>query len=129
MRYSPKMLAAGLLIGGAALYAGAACGEDGWITLLDTGKKGDWDEVGKANWEMKEGVLTADKLEGKDLATSSVGTPTRIFRSAPNSGLTTRPTAASSFAASSRRASAARPAMRSTSSTSGLTRPTAPARS
>ena len=69
MRYSLKTTAAGLLIGAAALFAGAACGEsDGWITLVDTGKKGDWNEVGKANWEMKDGVLTADKLDGKDLA-------------------------------------------------------------
>jgi hypothetical protein len=29
---------------------------------------GDWDEVAKANWAMKDGALTADKLEGKDLA-------------------------------------------------------------
>ena len=33
-----------------------------------TSNKGDWNEVGKANWEMKDGVLTADKLDGKDLA-------------------------------------------------------------
>jgi hypothetical protein len=67
MRVSLKTLAATLLIG-AASYAGAALAEDGWTTLVDTGKKGDWNEVGKANWEMKEGVLTADKLGGKDLA-------------------------------------------------------------
>jgi len=29
---------------------------------------GDWDEVGKADWSMKDGAVTADKLEGKDLA-------------------------------------------------------------
>jgi len=68
MRVSVKTMATGLLIGAAALYAGAASGQDGWITLLDTGKKGDWNEVGKANWEMKDGVLTADKLDGKDLS-------------------------------------------------------------
>jgi hypothetical protein len=67
MRYPLRTIAAGLLAGAAALYAGTASGED-WTTLVDTGKKGDWSEVGKANWEMKDGVLTADKLEGKDLA-------------------------------------------------------------
>lgn len=69
MRYALRMIAAGLVIGAAGLYAGAASrADDGWVTLLDTGKKGDWNEVGKANWEMKDGVMTADKLDGKDLA-------------------------------------------------------------
>jgi hypothetical protein len=64
-----RILAAGLLMGAAALYAGAASGEgDGWITLLDSTNKGDWSEVGKANWEMKDGALSADKLAGKDLS-------------------------------------------------------------
>jgi hypothetical protein len=67
MRY--RTVAAGLLMGAAALYAGAASGEgDGWITLLDSNNKGEWSEVGKANWEMKDGALTADKLAGKDLS-------------------------------------------------------------
>ncbi len=29
---------------------------------------GEWDEVGKANWAMKDGALTADKLDGKDIS-------------------------------------------------------------
>ena len=66
------ILAAGLLIGGAAAvqFAGVASGEaDGWVTLLDNTKMGDWDQVGKANWEFRDGVVTADKLlEGKDPA-------------------------------------------------------------
>jgi Domain of Unknown Function (DUF1080) len=67
MRY--RTVVAGLLMGAAALYAGAASGEgDGWITLLDSSNKGEWSEVGKANWEMKDGALTADKLAGKDLS-------------------------------------------------------------
>jgi Domain of Unknown Function (DUF1080) len=67
MRY--RTVAAGLLMGAAALYAGAASGEsDGWITLLDSNTKGEWSEVGKANWEMKDGALSADKLAGKDLS-------------------------------------------------------------
>jgi Domain of Unknown Function (DUF1080) len=63
-------LAAGLLIGAAAFqFSGVASGQsDGWITLLDSNKMGDWDEVGKANWEMKDGALVADKLAGKDLS-------------------------------------------------------------
>src|ERR1700759_1986374 len=63
-------LAAGLLIGTAAFqFSNVAPSQDGWVTLLDSSKKGDWTEVGKANWEMKDGALGADKLEsGKDPA-------------------------------------------------------------
>src|ERR1700688_4961820 len=62
-------IAAGLLIGAAAFqYGNVASGQsDGWITLLDTGNKGDWSKVGTANWEMKDGAMTADKLNGKEL--------------------------------------------------------------
>jgi hypothetical protein len=67
-----KTLAAGLLIGAAAFqFSNSASGQSdaGWVTLVDTGKMGDWAEVGKANWAMKDGILTADKLtEGKDPA-------------------------------------------------------------
>jgi hypothetical protein len=41
---------------------------DGWVTLLDGSKMGDWAEVGKANWTMQDGALVADKLDGKDPA-------------------------------------------------------------
>jgi hypothetical protein len=64
------VLAAALLLGTAAFqFSGAASGQadDGWITLLDSTNKGDWGEVGTANWEMKDGAMTADKLNGKDL--------------------------------------------------------------
>src|SRR5476651_1248084 len=62
-------LAAGLLIGAAAFpFSNVASGQDGWVTLMDSSKKGDWSEVGKANWAMKDGALTADKLDGKDLS-------------------------------------------------------------
>src|SRR5690348_17562153 len=70
MKYLPT-LAAGLLIGAAALqFSTAASGQgDGWIKLIDGNyKAAEWSEVGKANWEMKDGALTADKLDGKDLA-------------------------------------------------------------
>ena len=61
-------LAAGLLVGATAFqFSNVASGQsDGWITLLDGTKMGDWTEVGKANWAMKDGALVADKLEGKD---------------------------------------------------------------
>ncbi|MBR1121265.1 DUF1080 domain-containing protein [Bradyrhizobium lablabi] len=61
-------LAAGLLIGAAAIqFSGTASGQDGWVTLVDGSKMGDWTEVGKANWAMKDGALVADKItEGKD---------------------------------------------------------------
>src|SRR5256885_4267746 len=61
-------LAVGLLIGAAVLqYSNVASGQgDGWVTLVDSTKMGDWDEVGKANWAMKDGALVADKLDGKD---------------------------------------------------------------
>jgi hypothetical protein len=61
-------LAAGLLIGAAAFQFSsvASSQSDGWITLLDSTKMGDWSEVGKANWAMKDGALAADKLDSKD---------------------------------------------------------------
>src|ERR1700759_3800078 len=65
------IIAAALMIGGAAFQiSNSASGQsdDGWITLLDSTRMGDWNEVGKANWTMKEGAVTADKLDGKDLA-------------------------------------------------------------
>ena len=60
-----SILAAGLLIGAAALqFSSIASGQsDGWITLLDSSKMGDWTEVGKANWAMKDGALVVDKLD------------------------------------------------------------------
>jgi hypothetical protein len=63
-----SILAAGLLMGAAALSGMAHGQSDGWVTLLDSTKMGDWDEVGKANWAMKDGALTVDKLDGKDLS-------------------------------------------------------------
>ena len=59
--------AAAALVGTAVFHhADHARGDDGWITLLDSTSKGEWSEVGKANWEMKDGALSADKLDGKD---------------------------------------------------------------
>lgn len=67
----PGTLAIGVLIGTAAIpFSNSVFGQSdgGWITLLDSNKMGDWDEVGKANWAMKDGALVADKLDGKDLS-------------------------------------------------------------
>jgi hypothetical protein len=64
-------LTIGLLIGTAAFqFSNSASGqsEDGWVTLVDSTRMGDWDEVGKANWAMKDGALTVDKLDGKELS-------------------------------------------------------------
>ncbi len=60
-----SILAAGLLIGAAAVQfsSGASGQSDGWVTLLDSTRMGDWSEVGKANWAMKDGALVADKLD------------------------------------------------------------------
>jgi Domain of Unknown Function (DUF1080) len=64
-----SIFSAAALIGAAAVqHAGVAFGEDGWVTLMDQAGKGEWSEVGKANWTFKDGLLTADKLDGKDLA-------------------------------------------------------------
>ena len=65
-----SILAAGLVVGAAVLqFSNVASGQgDGWVTLLDANNKGEWTEVGKANWAMKDGVLGVDKLDGKDLA-------------------------------------------------------------
>jgi hypothetical protein len=65
-----SILAIALLAGAATLqFATIASGESGgWVTLLDSTDKGEWSEVGKANWAMKDGAMTADKLDGKELS-------------------------------------------------------------
>ena len=40
----------------------SAQSDAGWTTLVDATKMGEWDRVGDANWEMKDGALVADKL-------------------------------------------------------------------
>src|SRR5258707_6641851 len=84
MRHHLRTLAAGLLMGAAAFQfskPASGQGEGGWVTLLDSTKMGDWDEVGKANWAMKDGALTADKLtEGKDPAYLVTKSPYKDFQ-------------------------------------------------
>jgi hypothetical protein len=65
------IFAAALAVGATAFqfcHSASGQSDNGWVTLLDSTKMGSWDDVGKANWAMKDGALTADKLEGKDLA-------------------------------------------------------------
>jgi hypothetical protein len=55
-------LAIGLLIATAAFRVpnrASGQSEGGWITLLDSTRMGDWDEVGKANWATKDGAVVA----------------------------------------------------------------------
>jgi hypothetical protein len=62
-------LAIGLLIATAAFqFLNRAPGqsEGGWITLRDSTRMGDWDEIGKANPGTKDGAVAADWLEAKD---------------------------------------------------------------
>ena len=62
--------AAGLLLIGLAAFplTQTASGQavDGWITLVDGTKMGDWDHVGEANWRMEDGALVADKRPARD---------------------------------------------------------------
>ena len=77
-----SILAAGLLMGAAAVqFSSVASGQsDGWVTLVDDKKMGDWTEVGKANWAMKDGALVADKItEGKDPVLSRQQDPVQGF--------------------------------------------------
>ncbi len=65
------VFATALLLGAAAFQFSSPASsqaDGGWITLLDSTKMGDWDRVGEANWAMKDGALTVDKLEGKEIA-------------------------------------------------------------
>ncbi|MCX7318576.1 MAG: DUF1080 domain-containing protein [Hyphomicrobiales bacterium] len=65
-------IAAGLAVVGLAsvpaIHTAFGQSDAGWVTLVDGAKMGDWDKVGDANWEMKDGALSADKLIGKDPA-------------------------------------------------------------
>jgi len=69
MKCLSTIVAIGLLIAAVATPPAAGQSEDGWVTLLDESHRGDWDEVGKANWTLQDGALTADQLlAGKDPA-------------------------------------------------------------
>ena len=49
-------LAAGLGLGSAAFMSAGAQTGDGWVTLLDSSKMGEWDRVGESNWRMEDGA-------------------------------------------------------------------------
>ena len=73
-------LAAGLGIwaGAAIISAGAQTG-DGWTTLLDATKMGEWDRVGESNWRVEDGAVVADKRTGEASAHLVSKTPYKNF--------------------------------------------------
>lgn len=72
-------LAAGLGLGSAALMSAGAQTGDGWVTLLDSSKMGDWDRVGESNWRMEDGAVVADKRSGDNPAYMVSKTPYKNF--------------------------------------------------
>ena len=57
------------VVGGSQLVARAVAQTgEGWTTLLDSTKMGDWNQVGESNWRLEDGAVVADKLAGKDPA-------------------------------------------------------------
>ena len=48
---------------------------EGWTTLLDGTKMGDWNQVGETNWRLEDGAVVADKLASK--------TPAHLVSKAP----------------------------------------------
>src|SRR5262245_5293345 len=62
------LLACALLAGSAMGLPQAAIAQDGWVTLIDGTRIGDWDRVADANWRVEDGAVVADKKNGKDNA-------------------------------------------------------------
>ena len=66
------ILALGLILAAVAgsPFVPTASGQtgEGWITLLDGTKMGDWNQVGETNWRLEDGAVVADKLASKDPA-------------------------------------------------------------
>ena len=58
--------------------AAAQTGE-GWTTLLDGTKMGDWDRVGESNWRLEDGAVVADKRTGEGAAHLVTKTPYKDF--------------------------------------------------
>jgi hypothetical protein len=44
----------------------AAAQDAGWITLFDGKTLDGWSQVGQSNWHVADGMLIADKMEGKE---------------------------------------------------------------
>ncbi len=57
-----------LAVGSTASYVTpkAASQEAGWVTLFDGKNMDGWSQVGQSNWHIADGVLVADKMEGKE---------------------------------------------------------------
>jgi len=52
---------------------------EGWTTLLDGTKMGDWDRIGDSNWRIEDGAVVADKNPDKDAAHLVTKTPNKDF--------------------------------------------------
>ena len=52
---------------------------EGWTTLLDGTKMGDWDRIGDSNWRIEDGAVVADKNPDKDAAHLVTKTPYKDF--------------------------------------------------
>jgi hypothetical protein len=57
-----------LVLGFTAGYVApkAAAQDAGWTTLFDGKSLDGWSQVGQSNWHVADGVLIADKMEGKE---------------------------------------------------------------
>jgi hypothetical protein len=72
--------AAGLgIVAAAAVFGANAQTGDGWTTLVDNTKMGEWDRVGESNWRMEDGAIVADKRSGNDPAYLVSKTPYKDF--------------------------------------------------
>lgn len=76
-----RILIACALLAGFTAFAlpRMALSQDGWVTLVDGTKIGDWDRVNEANWRLEDGALVADKKTGKDAAYLVTKTPYKDF--------------------------------------------------
>jgi hypothetical protein len=68
----------GILASAAIIGAGAQTG-DGWVTLIDSSKMGEWDRVGESNWRMEDGAVVADKRTGDNPGYLVTKTPYKDF--------------------------------------------------
>jgi hypothetical protein len=68
-----------LSLGVALALPRAVTGQDGWVTLVDGVKLGEWDHVAEANWRIEDGALVADKKTGKDPAYLVTKAPYKDF--------------------------------------------------
>ena len=74
-----SVLATALAVLALAAPAVSQTGE-GWVTLLDNGKMGEWDRVGESNWRLEDGAVVADKRTGEAAAHLVSKTPYKDFQ-------------------------------------------------